>query len=126
MENSELCPKFEAAVSLLSKRWVGLIWEVLLAGPCRFSQIQTRVPAMSDRMLALRLKEMERAGIVSRSVMATAPVQVVYQLTPKGQDFEAVLTAIHRWADQWSLFMAPEGTDPCPLGPDSKTTNDSI
>lgn len=100
-EDTRLCPKFEATFTLLSKRWVGLIWEVLLAGPLRFSQIESRIPALSDRMLAERLKDMEVSGIVTRLVLPTMPVQVVYELTPKGQAFAPVLEAVHHWADQW-------------------------
>lgn len=106
-EDMPLCPKFEATFTLLSKRWVGLIWEVLLAGPLRFSQIESRIPALSDRMLAERLKDMESSGIVTRLVHPTMPVQVVYELTPKGQAFAPVLEAVHHWADEW-IGMTPE------------------
>ncbi len=101
-DRAHLCPKFESTIALLARRWVGLIWEVLTSGPYRFSQIQAQIPAVSDRMLALRLKEMEQAGVVSRTVLSTAPVQVLYKLTPKGQAFTAVLEEIHQWADQWT------------------------
>jgi DNA-binding HxlR family transcriptional regulator len=112
MDNPDLCPKFEATIGLLSKRWVGLIWEVLMAGPCRFSQIQARVPAMSDRMLALRLKDMECEGVVTRRVLTTVPVQVLYSLTPKGKAFAAVLEAIHQWSDQWTDTEEPSLIEP--------------
>lgn len=101
MERAELCPKFSETVGLLSKRWVGLIWEVLLAGPRRFGEIHDSIPQISDRMLAERLRDLEAAGIVTRTVVASVPVQVTYALTPKGEAFRSVLHAIHAWADEW-------------------------
>lgn len=101
MGEYKMCPRFEATFSLISKRWVGLIWEVLLDGPLRFSQIQSRIPQVSDRMLVERLKEMEAFGIVNRRVVTSMPVQVLYSLTEKGQAFSPVLDSVHRWADEW-------------------------
>lgn len=101
MERAELCPKFSETFTLLSKRWVGLIWEVLLAGPRRFGEIHDSIPQISDRMLAERLRDIEAAGIVTRTVVASVPVQVTYALTPKGEAFRPVLESIHAWADEW-------------------------
>lgn len=103
MERAELCPKFCDTFSLLSKRWVGLIWEVLLAGPRRFGEVHDSIPQISDRMLAERLRDLEAAGIVTRTVVASVPVQVTYALTAKGEAFRPVLHAIHAWADEWVM-----------------------
>jgi DNA-binding HxlR family transcriptional regulator len=107
MNEKRLCPKFEAVFGLLGRRWVGLIWEVLLSGPKRFGQIHDSIPQVSDRMLAERLRELETAGIVTRTVVPTVPVQVTYALTPKGEAFRAVMEAVHQWADSWIEIAVP-------------------
>ncbi|MHB1610803.1 MAG: winged helix-turn-helix transcriptional regulator [Sulfobacillus sp.] len=107
MDDGRLCPKFEATFALLGRRWVGLIWEVLLSGPKRFGQLHDRIPQVSDRMLAERLRELEAFGIVTRTVVPTVPVQVTYTLTPKGEAFRPVLDAVHKWSDDWIETVIP-------------------
>ncbi|MCY0865712.1 MAG: helix-turn-helix domain-containing protein [Sulfobacillus sp.] len=103
MSDIDLCPRFEAAVGLIGKRWTGLIVEVLLKRPLRFSEISQAIPQLSDRMLAERLKELEAAGIVERHVYPDTPVRVEYSLTAKGRDLAPVMDALHQWANRWIL-----------------------
>src|SRR4051794_10258327 len=63
------CPRFHEAVELVGKRWTGAILSVLLqGGPMRFSEIAQAVPALSDRLLSERVKELEKRGMVERHV----------------------------------------------------------
>ncbi len=103
MADFDMCPRFEAAVGLIGKRWTGLIIEVLLARPTRFSEIAQAIPNVSDRMLAERLKELEAEGIVDRRVYPESPVRVEYALTDKGRDLAPVMSALHDWANHWIL-----------------------
>ena len=103
MQSFDLCPRFEAAVGLIGKRWTGLIIEVLLQRPQRFSEIAQTIPQVSDRMLAERLKELESQGIVDRHVYPDTPVRVEYTLTGKGRDLAPVMKALHEWANAWVL-----------------------
>jgi DNA-binding HxlR family transcriptional regulator len=57
---------------------------------------------MSARMLTERIKEMEAEGIVSRTVHASAPVRVTYDLTEKGRGLIPVMQGIESWAQRWS------------------------
>src|SRR5207249_3722435 len=93
--------KYEHAMSLLGKRWTGLILRALLSGECRFSQICAYVPGLSDRLLSERLKELEAEGIVERHVYAETPVRVEYVLTPKGDELRGIVDAVQEWADVW-------------------------
>lgn len=106
MQEFDLCPRFEAAVGLIGKRWTGLIIEVLLQRPQRFSEIAQAIPLVSDRMLAERLKELEVEGIVDRHVYPDTPVRVEYSLTNKGRDLAPVMQALHNWANAWVLAEA--------------------
>ena len=99
------CPHFHRAVELVGKRWTGAILYVLLhhQGPLRFSEIAHAVPDLSDRLLSERMKELERCGIVDRTVAATSPVRVEYALTDRGRELEPALAELKGWADRWSV-----------------------
>ena len=96
-----MCPRFEAAMELLGKRWSALMIRVLMEGPRRFSELAEAVPSLSERMLSERLKELEAEGVVARQVLAGPPVRVEYRLTAKGQALSGVLEEIGRWAEKW-------------------------
>ncbi|WP_291405791.1 winged helix-turn-helix transcriptional regulator [Acidaminobacter sp.] len=102
MKNNVLCPKFEAAFELLGKRWTGLIIQVMLNGPKRFSDFQEVIPNLSPRMLTERLKELEEHGVVVRQVYPEMPVRIEYELTDKGRDLQNVMTEVQAWASKWS------------------------
>jgi DNA-binding HxlR family transcriptional regulator len=96
-----VCPFFHEAVELLGKRWSGAIVCALLNGPMRFSELTHAIPQISDRLLSIRLKELEACGIVARDVHEEPPLRVEYELTPKGRALEPAITAIRSWAREW-------------------------
>lgn len=100
-QSSQLCPKYQAAMEILGKRWTGVVLQVLLQGPLRFNELMARLEVVSDRMLSERLKELETAGIVHRNVVPDQPVRVEYALTEKGLELEAVVSAVGQWAEKW-------------------------
>jgi DNA-binding HxlR family transcriptional regulator len=68
------CPRYHEAIELVGKRWTGAILAVMLqGGPMRFSEIAQAVPALSDRLLSERMKELEARGIVERRVGGASP-----------------------------------------------------
>jgi DNA-binding HxlR family transcriptional regulator len=96
------CPRYHQAVELVGKRWTGAILAVMLqGGTMRFSEIAQAVPALSDRLLSERMKELERCGIVEREVTAMSPIKVEYALTDRGRQLEPALNEIKDWADRW-------------------------
>jgi DNA-binding HxlR family transcriptional regulator len=97
----EVCPYYHEAVELIGKRWAGVIVEALLPAPLRFSEIAQAIPQISDRLLSMRLRELEGEGIVERQVLDGSPVRVEYALTPKGQAFEPAIRALRDWAQEW-------------------------
>jgi DNA-binding HxlR family transcriptional regulator len=92
-----LCETYLAAMAVLAKPWNGMLMVVLEGGPLRFSELADRVPAIGDRMLAARLKELEARGLVVRRVEHGPPVRVLYALTEAGRGFRDVSDAITRW-----------------------------
>lgn len=101
-ELSAYCPMFQSAVELIGRRWTGAIVRTLLTGSSRFGEILANVPGLSDRLLSERLRELEAAGVVERTVYPEVPVRIAYALTPKGRELEAIVTAISSWADRWA------------------------
>jgi len=99
------CPHFQKAMELIGRRWSGTILRALLEGPLRFSQISAVIPQISDRSLSMRLKDLERVGLILRRVESTQPVSVGYELTDKGRDLETIIAAVELWAHDW---IAPE------------------
>lgn len=100
-EVSAYCPVFQNTVELIGRRWSGAIIRSLLAGSVRFGEILSRVPGLSDRLLSERLRELESAGIVTRSVFPEVPVRIEYHLTEKGRELEQIVAAIDSWGSRW-------------------------
>jgi DNA-binding HxlR family transcriptional regulator len=100
-ESAPVCPHFHGAVELIGRRWSGAILYALTDGPLRFAELRHRVPGMSDRLLSARLKELEEAGVVERTVEPGTPVRVTYALTRKGESLEPVMAGIREWARRW-------------------------
>jgi len=82
-----------------------------MEGPCRFSDMSSYVPGLSDRLLSQRLQELEDKGVVERRVYDERPVRVRYVLSEKGRDLREVLEAIARWADRWETAAVSATAD---------------
>lgn len=102
----DLCPHYRQAMTLLGKRWTGLIVRVLSDRPSRFGEITASIDGLSDRMLSTRLRELERAGLVQRIVHDEVPVRVEYRLSAMGADLGPVLDALQQWAQRWEMAAA--------------------
>ena len=101
VSSRDVCPYYHEAVELLGKRWTGAIVHVLMPGRMRFSEIVQAIPQISDRLLSMRLKELESFGIIARRVWDGAPVRVEYELTPMGTALGPTVTELSRWACEW-------------------------
>jgi DNA-binding HxlR family transcriptional regulator len=99
--SGSLYPRAEAAFQLLARKWAALIIRALLPGELCFSALQRSLPALSARVLAVRMKELEAEGIAFRRVAEGGPLRVVYGLTEKGRALEPALNAIAEWAGAW-------------------------
>jgi DNA-binding HxlR family transcriptional regulator len=100
-EMSQFCPRFQYAIELIGRRWIGAILRVLGAGPARFNEILTAVPGLSDRLLTERLRELEREGLVTRTVAQDRPVRVTYELTDCARSLSTIICTIATWSEHW-------------------------
>jgi DNA-binding HxlR family transcriptional regulator len=89
----------EAALHMLEGRWKLVILFQLFVHPMlRFSALERAIPKVSQKMLIQQLRELERDGIVRRTVYAEVPPKVEYALTAFGQALCPALDALLRWA----------------------------
>jgi DNA-binding HxlR family transcriptional regulator len=87
------CPLTEC-MSLLGGAWTpNVIW-YLSAGPRRFMELRTDMPAISAKVLSIRLRELQKNGVITRRVMPTTPPSVEYALTGLGQELMPAIKAI--------------------------------
>src|SRR3569833_3993102 len=93
-----LCQYTEQVISLLGKRWMGLLVDLLLQRPARFSELAAAVPQLSRRVLTERLTELQEAGLVEREVGTGPPVSVTYRLTERGAGKGPAMGAQRIWA----------------------------
>ena len=108
--DDEECRRFSGALELVGRKWASGILLALARGASRFSEIADSVVGLSDRLLAVRLKELEHAGLVIRSVQSTTPVTVRYALTRRGEDLMASLQPLVRYGQRWHGDEAADST----------------
>ncbi|GAA2234732.1 catDE operon transcriptional regulator CatR [Herbiconiux moechotypicola] len=99
--DDDACRTFQGSLELVGRRWSSGILLAIARGAHRFSEIVASVAGLSDRLLSQRLKELELAGLVERTVIATTPVQVRYALTPRGADLMRSLQPLVAWSHRW-------------------------
>ena len=107
----QFCPVAMAA-EVLCTRWTVLLLRELIAGSTRFNELRRGVPRMSPALLSTRLKELEEAGIVSRTLGAE-PGVYEYRLTTAGEDLRDVVMSIGNWGQRWvETQLSPQNLDP--------------
>lgn len=95
---SARCQGVSGVLQRVGDKWSVLIVAILANGPRRFSQLRREIPAISQRMLTLTLRGLERDGLVSRTVTPTIPPRVDYELTPLGHSLQVPVLALAQWA----------------------------
>ena len=88
-------------MEIVGRRWTSGILLALGTGAHRFSEIERRVHGLSGRMLSVRLRELDAAGLVDRVVEPTTPVSVSYHLSDRGVDLLRSLQPMAHYARRW-------------------------
>jgi DNA-binding HxlR family transcriptional regulator len=83
----------------IGDKWTLLVCIELTHGVRRFRELQRAVPGISQRMLTLTVRRLQRDGMVRRTVFASVPPRVEYELTPLGRSLSGPLNALAAWAD---------------------------
>jgi DNA-binding HxlR family transcriptional regulator len=86
------------ALDVVGDRWTLLIMrELILQGPCRYTDLKRALPGIATNLLAERLRELEAAGLIWREEAAPPVATSLFHLTAAGAELEPVLTALGAW-----------------------------
>jgi DNA-binding HxlR family transcriptional regulator len=92
------CPS-RSSLARIANKWTAMVVIVLAPGRLRFGDIRTAVDGISGKVLTDTLRDLERDGLVERSVYAEVPPRVEYELTTLGRTLHEPLAALGRWAE---------------------------
>lgn len=93
------------AVCKIGGRWKLFILSKLRDETLRFSEIKRAIPGITERMLTLQLKELEKEGLVKRTVYAEVPPRVDYELTDIARELIPIWDALNTWGGKHRKFI---------------------
>jgi DNA-binding HxlR family transcriptional regulator len=97
---NDQCPSRQV-IAMIADKWSMLIlWALSHEGTLRYGQLQREVKGISQKMLTQTLRELERNGLVKRTVYEVIPPQVEYELTELGQSLKTTLAGVCGWAQK--------------------------
>lgn len=101
MRRDEIC-YVERALATLGGKWTMLLIHELMGSPKRFGELRHAIPEASAKMLTMRLRELEAAGLLERQAFAEVPPHVEYRLTPKGAALRGAIEELRQWGIHYS------------------------
>ena len=93
-----VCRTISTLLSRIGDKWTVLVVTSLADGSKRFNELRREIPSVSQRMLTLTLRNLERDGLVSRVVTPSIPPRVDYALTDLGQSLQKPVHELATWA----------------------------
>ena len=96
--SNPVCRTISTLLSRIGDKWTVLVVTTLAEGLRRFNELRREIPSVSQRMLTLTLRNLERDGLVSRTVTPSIPPRVDYELTALGRSLQKPITALSQWA----------------------------
>ncbi len=97
--SEESCTTVREVLARVGDKWSVLVIALLSRGPLRFSEVYRAVEGISHRMLTLTLRQLERDGLVTRTVFPTVPPRVDYELSALGMTLIEPVMALVEWAE---------------------------
>ena len=98
-------PQLRAALRLITGKWKGEIMWSLKDGKRRFGELMRGIPGITQHMLTAQLRDMERHGLIARTVYAEVPPRVEYELTPVAIGLKPVFEELNRWAEEHAATL---------------------
>ncbi|WP_441717490.1 MULTISPECIES: winged helix-turn-helix transcriptional regulator [unclassified Inquilinus] len=92
------CRAISDVLARIGDKWTVMVVGLLSDGPMRFNELRRTIGGISQRMLTLTLRGLERDGLVTRTVFPTIPPRVDYELTDLGQTLIVPLKSLFAWA----------------------------
>lgn len=96
------CATAREVLNRVGDKWSVYVVASLNDGPLRFNELKRRIEGISQRMLTLTLKSLERDGLVTRTVFPTVPARVDYELTRLGRTLLEPVLALAKWSEKHS------------------------
>jgi DNA-binding HxlR family transcriptional regulator len=91
------CSAVSSVLSRVGDKWSVLVIMLLAGGPRRFNELKRMIGGISQRMLTLTLRGLERDGLVTRTIFPTIPPRVDYELTELGQSLRKPVENLGKW-----------------------------
>ena len=96
--SNPVCRTISTLLSRIGDKWTVLVVQTLSEGSKRFNELRREIPSVSQRMLTLTLRNLERDGLVSRTVTPSIPPRVDYELTELGHSLQVPICGLANWA----------------------------
>lgn len=93
------------AIDILGGRWKLLILYKLEGRSLRFKDLKSKIPGITDRMLTLHLQQLEKDGVIIRSVYAEVPPRVEYHLSESALQLIPIWKQLEKWGDAHKVTM---------------------
>ncbi|WP_105400221.1 helix-turn-helix domain-containing protein [Neorhizobium sp. T7_12] len=93
------CLPVREILDRIADKWSLYIFVALNDGPVRFNALRRQIDGISQRMLTITLRQLERDGLISRTHFPTIPPRVDYELTAVGKSLRAPVMALMTWAE---------------------------
>ncbi|KMZ43549.1 MULTISPECIES: helix-turn-helix domain-containing protein [Bacillales] len=100
----QACP-VETTLDVIGGKWKGIILYQLLNGTKRFNEFRRLNPGITQFMLTLQLRELERDGIIHREIYKEVPPRVEYSLTDFGRTLEPVIMSMKVWGESYKARL---------------------
>ncbi|PZO64209.1 MAG: transcriptional regulator [Paracoccus denitrificans] len=97
VKDTQNCQRISQMLSRIGDKWTLLTVRALGEGPRRFSELKRELGSISQKMLTVTLRNLERDGFVTRTVTPTTPPQVSYTLTELGRDLSCPISKLADW-----------------------------
>lgn len=107
----QACPVAHA-LDMIGERWAMLIVRELRLGPRRYVDLQASLPGLSPSVLAQRLRDLERVGVLRRRTLPAPAASRIYELTEWGAELEPVFTALAKWGMRSPVVPLEGGLTP--------------
>ncbi|HTB21291.1 MAG TPA: helix-turn-helix domain-containing protein [bacterium] len=107
----------DVTMAFVGGKWKTVVLWYLRDKPLRFGELRRRIPEITEKMLSLQLKKLERDGLVLRKAYAEVPPRVEYALTAEGKTLRPLLSALAAWGRRkgkkdGTIVKGPAGRGP--------------
>ena len=96
----QACP-IELAMHIMGGKWKGIILSLLSKSPMYYNAMRREIPGVTQRILTLQLRDMEKNGLIEREETNDNPKRVLYYLTELGESFIPILKSLEKWGNAY-------------------------